>query len=537
MTFQMLFTLGGGLGLFLYGMKMMGDGLEKAAGSKMKRLLEILTTNRFMGVLVGAIVTAIIQSSSATTVMAIGFVNAGLMNLAQATGVIMGANIGTTITGQLVALKITDYAPVAVFLGVGILLFGKKRYVKHIGEILVGFGILFMGMNLMSTAMEPLHNNVAFQNLMTKISNPILGVLVGAGITIILQSSSASIGIIQALAMQSLIGLDVAIFILFGQNIGTCITAILASIGANINAKRTAAIHLMFNVMGTVLFLVLILLFKVPYVNWIIGLTPGNVVRQIANAHTGFNIVNTVITFPIVGYLAFLAKKMVPGEEPKHEEMSLKYLDKRILETPPFAVAQIRKEVDRMGSLARNNLSESIESLINKDESKINDILHREEIINFLNRNITEYLIQVNGLEIPEKDRQMVGGLFHVVNDIERIGDHAENVVEYAQYLIEHDLAMSDKAIGDLNEMKDKVIALLDDSLMAMKNQDRDLARTVKEQENDVDNLEETLRENHIERLNQQLCTPGSGVVFLDLINNLERAADHANNISRFVLD
>ncbi len=537
MTFQILFMLGGGLGLFLYGMKMMGDGLEKAAGNKMKRLLEVLTTNRFMGVLVGTVVTAIIQSSSATTVMVIGFVNAGLMNLAQATGVIMGANIGTTVTGQLVALKVTDYAPIAVLLGVGILLFAKKRHVKHIGEILAGFGILFMGMNLMSTAMEPLHDNIAFQNVMTTISNPFLGVLVGAGMTMILQSSSASIGILQALAMQGLIGLDIAIFILFGQNIGTCITAILASIGANINAKRTATIHLLFNFMGTALFMILILLFKVPYVDWFVRLTPGDVVRQIANAHTGFNIINTIITFPVAGYLAFLAKKLVPGEEPKHEEISLKYLDKRILETPPFAVAQIRKEVDRMGSLARINLYESIESIINKDESKINDILRRETIINFLNRNITEYLIQANGLEIPEKDRKMVGGLFHVVNDIERIGDHAENIVEYTQYLIEHDLTMSDKAVGDLNEMKDKVIALLDDSLLALKKQDRVLARTVKDQENDVDELEQTLRENHIERLNQQLCTPGSGVVFLDLINNLERAADHANNVARFVMD
>ncbi len=355
MTFQILFTLGGGLGLFLYGMKMMGDGLEKAAGNKMKRLLEVLTTNRFMGVIVGTVVTAIIQSSSATTVMVIGFVNAGLMNLAQATGVIMGANIGTTITGQLVALRVTDYAPIAVFLGVGILLFARKRYVKHIGEILAGFGILFMGMNLMSTAMEPLHGNEVFQNVMTRISNPFLGVLVGAGITMILQSSSASIGILQALAMQGLIELDAAIFILFGQNIGTCITAILASIGANITAKRAAAIHLLFNIMGTALFMILILLFKVPYVGWIQGLTQGDVVRQIANSHTGFNIINTVIMFPVAGYLVFLARKLVPGEEPRQKEMHLQFLDKRILETPPIAVAQILKEVDRMGSMAGTN--------------------------------------------------------------------------------------------------------------------------------------------------------------------------------------
>ncbi len=537
MTFQMLFMLGGGLGLFLHGLKMMGDGLEKAAGNRMKRLLEVLTTNRFMGVLVGTVVTAIIQSSSATTVMVIGFVNAGLMSLAQATGVIMGANIGTTITGQLVALKVTDYAPIAIFLGVGILLFAKKRYAKHIGEIIAGFGILFMGMNLMSTSMEPLHDNVVFQNMMVHISNPLLGVLVGTIMTIILQSSSASLGILQALAMQGLISLDVAIFILFGQNIGTCITAILASIGANINAKRTAAIHLIFNIMGTVLFLILILLVKVPYVRWFEMLTPSNVVSQIANAHTGFNIINTIIAFPVAGYIVFLAKKFVPGEEPKQDEKHLQFLDKRILETPPIAVAQIRKEVDRMGSLSRTNLSDSIDALLNKDEDKINEVYHREEIINYLNRQITDYLIIVNGLEIQEKDRQMIGGLFHVVNDIERIGDHAENIVEYAEYMIENDSTMSSLAIDDLNNMKNKVLALLDDSLKALKTKDRVLARTVKAQEAYIDELERTLRENHIERLNEKLCTPGSGVVFLDLINNLERSADHANNIALFVLD
>ena len=536
MSFQMLFGLGGGLGLFLYGMKMMGDGLEKAAGNRMKRLLEVLTTNRFMGVLVGAVVTSIIQSSSASTVMVIGFVNTGLMNLAQATGVIMGANIGTTVTGQIVALKLTDYAPVAVFLGVGVLLFSKKRSVKQIGEIIAGFGILFMGMNLMSSSMEPLAGNQVFQEMMLRISNPFMGVLVGLVVTLVIQSSSASIGIFQALAMQGLVSMDVAIFILFGQNIGTCITAILASIGTGVTAKRAAAIHLIFNVMGTALFIAAILL-GVPYVQWIEMLSPGDVVRQIANAHTGFNIINTLLTFPIAGYLVFLAKKLVPGEERKQEEKHLEFLDKRILETPPIAVIQIRKEVDRMGNLARTNLSEAMEALRTKDEEKIKEILHKEEVLNYLNRQITDYLILVNGLELPEKDLQVIGGLFHVVNDIERIGDHAENIVEYAEYLIEHELPMSDLAIDDLNNMTNKVLSIVDDSLRALKNRDKELARTVKLQEETIDDLEKKLRDNHIERLNQRLCTPGSGVVFLDLINNLERAADHADNIARFVLD
>lgn len=536
MTFQILFALGGGLGLFLYGMKMMGDGLEKAAGSRMKRLLEILTTNRFMGVLVGAVVTAIIQSSSASTVMVVGFVNTGLMNLAQATGVIMGANIGTTVTGQLVALNLTDYAPVAVFLGVGLILFGKKRSVKQIGEILAGFGILFMGMELMSSAMKPLRTNPAFQEMMTQISNPLLGVLVGAAVTVVIQSSSASIGILQALAMQGLIDLNTAIFILFGQNIGTCVTAILASIGTGVTAKRAAAIHLIFNVVGTIIFIILILL-GLPYVGWIESITPGDAVKQIANAHTGFNIINTLLTFPVAGYLAFLARKLIPGEESTPDEKHLVFLDKRILETPPIAVAQIMNEVGRMGDLAGANLSEAMEIMLTGKDEKVKEVLHREEVINYLNRQITDYLILANGLALPDKDRKLIGGLFHVVNDIERIGDHAENIIEYAQYLIEHNLTMSDEAVDDLTDMKDKVFTVVLDSLRAMKTRDRTLAGTVNKQESAIDELEKALRSNHIERLNNQLCIPGCGVVFLDVVNNLERIADHANNISRFVLD
>jgi len=517
-------------------MKLMADGLEKTAGSRMKRLLEILTTNRFMGVLVGAVVTAIIQSSSASTVMVIGFVNAGLMNLAQATGVIMGANIGTTVTAQLVALKLTDYAPLAVFLGVGLLLFAKKKSVKQIGEILAGFGVLFMGMELMSSAMKPLRNDPVFQNMMTQISNPFLGVLVGTVVTVALQSSSASIGILQALAMQGLVNMDTAIFILFGQNIGTCITAILASIGTGVTAKRAAAIHLLFNVAGTIIFLLLIFI-GVPYVKWIEALSPGDVVKQIANAHTGFNVVNTVLTFPVAGYLAFLDKKIIPGEESIQDEKHLEFLDKRIMETPPIAVAQIMKEVNRMGDLAKTNLIDSMEALLNKDEAKAQEVLKREEVLNYLNREITNYLIMANGLELPEKDLKLLGGLFHVVNDIERVGDHAENIVEYAQYLIEHSLTMSDMAAEDLTNMKNKVLSLLDESLTALKTQDRKLAGKAKAQEDAINELEKTLRDNHIDRLNKQQCIPSVGVVFLDMLNNLERIADHACNISRFVLD
>ncbi|MGI6538330.1 MAG: Na/Pi cotransporter family protein [Caldicoprobacterales bacterium] len=536
MNFQMLFALGGGLGLFLYGMNMMGDGLEKAAGSRMKRLLEILTTNRLMGVLVGLIVTAIIQSSSASTVMVVGFVNAGLMNLSQATGVILGANIGTTITAQLIALNLTDYAPIAIFVGVAFILFAKKRYIRHIGEILAGFGILFLGMDFMSKAMVPLRDDPTFQKLMTQISNPILGVLAGAIFTAIIQSSSASIGILQALAMQGLVDMNTGIFILFGMNIGTCVTAMLASIGTGVNARRAAVIHLIFNIITTSLFIILITA-GLPFVNWMQNLTPGNVVKQIANSHTAFNVFGTVITLPVAGYLAFLAKKIIPGEERAPDEKHLEFLDKRILETPTIAVAQIVNEVERMGDLARTNLSVAMDMVMTGDIGNISDVIRREEVINYLNREITDYMVMTNSLDIPERDRKLLSGLFHVVNDIERIGDHSENLVEYAQYLVEHNLTLSDMAIEEMNEMKNKVLAIVDDALVAMKNMDIELAKSISRQEDAIDALEHAMRENHIERLNKQECTPGAGVIFLDVINNLERIADHADNISKFVMD
>lgn len=536
MDLNMLIAFSGGLGLFIYGMKMLGDGLENAAGNRLKRLLEILTKNRLMGVLVGAIVTAIIQSSSATTVMLVGFVNAGIMTLAQTVGVIMGANIGTTITAQLIAFKLTDVAPLAVFIGVGLIFFAKKTFWKKIGEVIAGFGILFIGMDAMSGAMKPLQNEPVFRELLLKFQNPILGILAGTLLTAILQSSSASIGILQALAMQNLIGLDSALFILFGQNIGTCITAILASIGTNVNAKRTALIHLLFNVMGTVIFIAIIQL-GVPYISWIEGISPGDTVRQIANAHTGFNIVNTLILLPLGGYLVKFAEKAIPGGENGYDEKRLMYLDKRILETPPIAVAQIMKEVKRMANFSKSNAHTAMEAIMKKDENLINDVYKKEEIINYLNREITNYLILCNGLDLPNRDLKLVGGLFHVVNDIERIGDHAENLVEYAEYFIENNLEFSDIAVEDLELMTGKVMTLLDNSIIALNTRDKNIAKQVEKEEEDIDALLEELRERHIERLNNQTCNPSAGIVFLDIITNLERIADHGINIVQSVLD
>ncbi|MDD3840122.1 MAG: Na/Pi cotransporter family protein [Clostridia bacterium] len=530
---NVLIQFAGGLGLFVFGMKIMGDGLQKAAGTRMKKLLEILTTNRFLAVIMGALVTAIIQSSSATTVMLVGFVNAGLMSLAQATGVIMGANIGTTITAQLIAFNLTAIAPLAILLGVGMKLFCKKKSSQRMGEIIAGFGILFFGMDTMSGAMKPLRGNAVFQQMIINLENPIIGVLVGFSITAILQSSSASIGILQALAFQDLITIDSALPVLFGMNIGTCVTAMIASIGTNKTAKRTAVIHLLFNVIGTFIFLILIRF--VPYSEFIKSLSTDTS-RQIAHAHTIFNIVNTILLFPFANTMVNMSNRLVPGKEDDTEHR-LKYLDMRILETPSIAVGQAIKEVARMGSFALQNHQASMGALIKKDEGLVNDVYEREKIINYLNKEITDYLIKISVLSLSSEQSQQITGLFHTVTDIERVGDHAENIVELAQHSIDHNLFFSDIAISELEDMNGKVASILEDSIESLKTGDKNLAKTVEPREDKIDDLEQQLRDSHIKRLGEQMCVAESGIIFLDAISNLERIADHASNIAFSVLN
>ncbi len=536
MNTSMIVLLAGGLGLFIFGMKMMGDGLEQAAGSRLKRLLEILTENRLMGLLVGAIVTAIIQSSSATTVMVVGFVNAGIMTLGQAVGVIMGANIGTTMTAFLISLNLTDIAPIIVFIGVGLVFFSKRKTVKSIGEILVGFGILFIGMGFMSDAMKPLRSNEGFQRILISMSHPILGVLAGTIMTVILQSSSASVGILQALAAQGLIGLDSSLPILFGMNIGTCITAILASIGTSVNAKRTAFMHLSIKVIGTSIFMLAIAL-GVPFVDLILRISPSNPMSQIANAHIAFNVITAAILLPFGNSIVSLSKKVLHGMNGKPDERGLIYLDKHILETPPIAIAQILKEVNRMADLAVENVRLAMDAFFQREQAIIDEVYKKEEIINFLNQEITHYLVMCNGLGLPESDLHVISGLYHVVNDIERIGDHAENLTEYAEYSIENNLTFSDIAIDDLNEMYQKVMEMLDDTVHALKERDHELAELVMKEEEVIDILKDRLRKSHIERLNAQLCSANAGVIFLDIVTNFERIADHATNVAQSVLD
>lgn len=522
----------GGLGLFLYGMKLMGDGLEMAAGSRLKKIVEKLTRNKYMGALVGLIVTMVIQSSSSTTVMVVGFVNAGLMTLAQATGVIMGANIGTTVTGLLIAIKLNDLAPIAIFIGVVMIMFIKKTSYKHVGQIIAGFGILFMGMTNMGDALAPLSESQMFKDMMSTFSNPLIGVLIGLVFTAIIQSSSASVGVLMALAGQGVVPIESAVFVIFGQNIGTCVTAVLSCIGTNRTAKRTATVHLLFNIIGATLFICISLF--TPFISWVKMAAPDNILMQISIVHITFNVVTTAILLPLSDYLVKLACIVIPGEDEKREAKSLKFLDARILKTPPIAVAQVLKEVARMGDLARKNYLMAMDMLFTGNVEKMEELEDNEEVLNFLNTNITEYLVKINSLELEDNDRKLVGALFHVVSDFERIGDHGENIAEQAIQLQTTKTTFSEQALQELHQMQDKVISVLDDScrLFQERKMDFDLAYKINSTEDSIDDMAKACKENHVSRLNQSLCTAQGGAIYNDLITNLERIADHSTNIA-----
>lgn len=529
---SMLMQLAGGLGLFLFGMKLMGDGLEMAAGSKLRGMIERLTKNKYMGALVGLVVTAVIQSSSATTVMVVGFVNAGLMNLAQAVGVIMGANIGTTVTGVMIAINLTAIAPIAVLIGVVMISFIKRNSVKHIGQIIAGFGILFMGMKMMSTAMEPLSESEVFTSLMTSFSNPLLGVLVGLVFTAIIQSSSASVGVLQALGAAGAITLPSAIYVIYGQNIGTCVTALISSVGTSKTARRTAVVHLMFNVFGAVLFIVISMLF--PFAELVQRIAPGNVMAQISIVHVIFNIVCTAIMLPLSSLLVKVACKVIPGSDPVKSSNSLAYLDARILSTPPVAVAQLFKEVDRMGQLAKETLGMAMDALITQDNTKVDQIYENENTINFLNRGIAEYLVKINGLDLEDYDRQALGSMYHVISDMERIGDHSENLCELAQTLKKSKQKFSPWAVEQATEMRNRVEAMLEEALQmfASRETQPQMAADINRREEIIDDATQELKDLHIERLNQGKCSVVAGTVFMDMLTNLERIADHCTNIA-----
>lgn len=532
----------GGFGLFLFGMEYMGEGLQKAAGSKMKNLLGVLTTNRFLGVLVGAGVTGLIQSSSATTVMVVGFVNAGLMSLKQAVGVIMGANVGTTATAWIVSLgewteflKPSVLAPICIVIGVVMTMFAKRQQIKHIGQILFGFGGLFLGLDMMSNAASPLRGLEEVKNLFVVLgSNPLLGILVGAVVTAVIQSSSASVGILQALATAALVPWNSAIYIILGQNIGTCVTAILSSIGASKNAKRAATIHFLFNLIGSLIFAIIALI----GFSWFapnLGETMIDV-TQISVVHTVFNVLNTILLFPFAGGLVYLAERIITGGE-EGEEGELKHLDERILETPSFAVENAVKEVVRMGSIAEQNVKTATQALFEKDMKKVGEVFEREKVINQLQHGINHYLVKLSNVNLSEYEHTIVTGLFHTVSDIERVGDHAENIAELAQSLMEKDLTFSDMAKKELQDISSIALECFELSMKAYEFNDKTIANRALPLEEKVDRMEDKLRSRHMKRLADNKCDSVAGIVFLDTISNVERISDHASNIAMTIID
>ena len=525
----------GGLGLFLYGMNLMGEALEKAAGSKLKKIIELLTSNIFMGVIVGTIVTAIIQSSSATTVMVVGFVNAGIMTLPQAVGVIMGANIGTTVTAQLVSIDINGLAPIALGIGIILYLFTNKPKTKHIAEVLIGFGILFTGMDFMKEAVKPLAEYSGFTNaLLTFGKYPILGLLLGFGITAIIQSSSASMGMLVVLASQGLIPLNSALPILYGQNIGTCVTSLLSSIGASISARRAALIHLMFNVLGTIIFLIFL---NGIVVKAVVYMDPDNVARQIANVHTIFNITSTLMLLPFNKIIIKLATKLAPDNNTEDDDTKVvKFIDDRMIETPSIALVNVEKETLRMGEKSRESLDSAMTGIFEKSETDLSNTLKKEKVINELQETILNYLLKLSKAPLNEESREVIDSLFNTVNDIERIGDHAENLAELGKSSIVNDVVFSDNARSELSDMYNKVLSTYTYSLESMRTSDVDLACKVIKMEEQVDIMEKTCRLNHMRRLNNNMCSIDNGIIYLEILTNLERVSDHAVNIAQQVI-
>ena len=528
---EIAISLLGGLGLFLYGMNLMAEGLQKSAGDKLKKIVEKLTSNTVMGVLVGMVVTAIIQSSSAATVMVVGFVNAGIMSLSQAIGVIMGANIGTTVTAQLVSFKLEAIAPVALGIGIILYLFSKKEKTKELATILLGFGILFTGMEFMKDAVKPLAEYEGFRRALIYFGeHQFLGIIAGFAITGIIQSSSASMGMLIALASQGLIPLSSALPILYGDNIGTCVTSLLSSIGASRNAKRAATMHLTFNVIGTLIF-VLILNYPISaLVKW---LDPTDAARQIANAHTIFNVVNVLILLPFAKYIVKIVLKIMPiTEEESEVTAATKYLDERIIQTPSIALGNTVKEVSRMGQKANKALEYSMNSLINKSMTDVEKTEKYEEHVNMLQKEILNYLLKLSKSPLNDEERNKVDLLFNTVNDIERVSDHAENISELSRLAIEKDLQFSDTALEEMNNIYSKAKENFNVALKGLEDDDKSIISKVYEIEDEVDALDKLYRKKHIERLNNGKCTIDSGVLFLDLLTNLERISDHSCNIA-----
>lgn len=544
-----------GLGMFLYGMKLMSDGLQKVAGDKMRGILETLTKTRFSALVVGIIFTGIIQSSNAATVMVVSFVNASLMNLTQAIGVIFGANIGTTVTGQLLALDLSQYAPVILLVGVIMVMFMQHPMVKKFGEVIVGFGILFIGMGTMSSAVGQLKEAEIVTSTLGQLSNPFLCVFFGFIVTSVLQSSSATVGILIALCGQGIVDIHNVFFMILGCNIGACVSAVLTSFSGNKMAKRAACLHLSFNVLGSVM-MFLVLLFGSDVVEHLLHIMtqatcsqPDKMVdgvnvflqREVANTHTMFKVVQVAVFFPLAPLLIKLSYLLIPDEgdeaDTESEGQQLAYIGGHNVYTPTTAVPTVICEIVRMGNIAQNNMEKSMEALLEKKGNLIEEVYQTEGTIDFLNTEITNYLVQVNQLSLPVADRKLLGGLFHVVNDIERIGDHAENIADFAKTSIDKNLEFSEEAEKELRDMLEDTCEILSLALNMFSHNSQEHLQEILELEEEIDDMERRLQNNHIKRLTSNLCQAHAGMIFTDVVSGLERIADHATNIAFSILD
>lgn len=536
-----ILNLVAGLALFLLGMNSMGSGLENACGNKMKIILEKLTANRFLGVIVGALITMVIQSSSATTVMVVGFVNAGMMTLSQAVWIIMGANIGTTITGQLIALDVGEIAPLIAFIGVAAIVFTKNVRAHHIGNILAGLGILFIGMNMMGESMKPLSENEAFVDILTKFENPVLGIFAGMIFTAIIQSSSASVGILQTLAVSGAIGFDSAVFVLFGQNIGTCITALLASIGTSRNARRTTVIHISFNIIGTIIFTTLCLL--TPIVSIVEGFTPTDVSKQIANMHTIFNITTTLLLIPVGGYLAKFAELILKDTVDEEEDhITLKYIQNiKNINDEQFGVSAMsldsaKKEIARMMEMAKNNVGLAFDTFKNYDSASVTEVSKKEEDIDFLYKEISRYISRVMTHQRTEAGSKVFNSLFTIASNIERISDHAMNVGGYSKLIKERGIKFSDIAMEEIDEIK----VMCDELLSELFKDSKDVVAwhgKVAAMEQKVDDMTKEFRNNMFTRVRKGLCKDEGSIVFSEMLTDFERIGDHSLNIADEIMN
>lgn len=534
MNSTVLLGLAGGLGLFLFGMNLMSEGIEKAAGAKLRNILELFTKNKFMGMIVGILFTGIIQSSSACTVMVVSFVNSGLMNLYQAAGVIFGANIGTTVTSQLVSFNLSKIAPLFVLIGVVMVSFIKNETAKKIGDIILGFGVLFMGLSTMSSSMSSLKESQEVVNALAGLDNPFLAVLLGTAVTSVIQSSSVTVSIILLMANQGLLELNVVLYIILGCNIGACASAMIASLSGKKDAKRAALIHLLFNIIGTVILFVILQVASGPVISMIQSFSADNG-RFVANAHTLIKIFQVIVLFPFSSLIVKMTYLLIPGEDKKvgyREVNTLKYIGDKVVFNPATAVVEVIKEIERMGDLASENLNRAMNGLITLDEEDINEVYEVEKNINFLNHAITNYLVKINQTNLPIEDLKSIGALFHVVNDIERIGDHAVNVADNARTRKVKELSFSKEAQFEMGKMMDKVNTIIRYSIEMFAEGKYEHMTAISVLEDEIDHLERELQQAHIDRLTRGECTPDAGMLYSDIVSGLERVADHAVNIA-----